>query len=725
MNTSIHSDQPIYEPADDLFGRWPFAKRMADIIRAWNDPSSLVIALYGEWGEGKTSILNLMAHSLRDTKETTILRFNPWRLGDEQQVLREFFRAISGTLGQSIAEKSTQTRVSELLKQYGDCLSAIPEPSVSIFGKFLSAVGRFFSSGTKAPPDVEQLKQEIDSILRKCKNRVVILIDDLDRLDYEEIDAIIRLIKLTGDFPYTTYVLAFNPDLVSEALQKKFPGGAESGHAFLEKIIQVALQIPPADISGLRKIAFQGVDKALNTAKVELKQEEIDKFVIYFERGFLDRLTSPRAAKRFANAVAFGVPLMEGEVNIPDYLLLESLRIFYPAVYKTIRDNSSMFLSHTESRTGQEAQKERDKFLGTVITSYGQENSRSIKEVIKYLFPQTESFLGGSNYGSDWQTSWTKELRLCSKEYFRRYFHYGVPPGDISNKAVENIAAVADKATAPDELINLLREKTHGQGWKVLIQKLREKENQLPPTSAKWLAISLARISADFPRERGLFSFSFSTFGQAAILIHFLLKNLSTTDRISIAKEVLAAPTPLHFASECYRWMRHSKDDKPEDRLFTDETLVELGQLIAARIREADKSAALYAAFPEDAPTFYYLWLANSPAGEVAKALEERFILEPRDAQKLIGIFVPTSWGMDSGLPSKSEFRREQYDQIAKLIPPERMAEILRKIYSPNITIPREFPYRVAEDDPYKLWTIQFLWIHEHIEPKDQAKLIQ
>ena len=444
MNTSIHSDQPIYEPDDDLFGRWPFAKRMADIIKGWNDPSSLVIALYGEWGEGKTSILNLMAHSLKDNTETTILRFNPWRLGDEQQVLREFFRAISSTLGQSIPEKPTQTRIAELLKQYGDYLSVIPDPSVLTFGRILAAIGRFFGASTKTTLDVEQLKQEIDSILRQCKKRVVILIDDLDRLDYEEIDAIIRLIKLTGDFPYTTYVLAFNPDLVSEALQKKFPGGAESGHAFLEKIIQVALQIPPADISGLRKIAFQGVDKALNTAKVELKQQEIDKFVIYFERGFLNRLTSPRAAKRFANAVAFGVPLMAGEVNVPDYLLLESLRIFYPSVYKTIRDNSAMFLPHTESRTREEAQKARREFLENVINSYGQENSNSIKEVITYLFPRTESFLGGSNYGRDWQISWTKELRLCSEEYFKRYFHYGVPPGDISNKTIEQILSLAD-----------------------------------------------------------------------------------------------------------------------------------------------------------------------------------------------------------------------------------------------------------------------------------------
>ncbi|HAF95184.1 MAG: hypothetical protein A2X34_08815 [Elusimicrobia bacterium GWC2_51_8] len=721
MKTSIHSDKPIQEPGDDLFGRWPFAKRMAEIIRHWDDPASLVIALYGEWGEGKTSILNLMAHSLKDSKGTTILGFNPWRLGDEQQVLREFFRVIASALGKSISEKTTRTHVADLFEKYGKCLSAIPEPSVSIFGKLLTSLGGAIGWNLRGPRDIEVLKQEIDGILRKCKKRVVILIDDLDRLNYEEIDTVIRLIKLTADFPYTTYVLAFNPVLVSEALQKKFPGGTESGQAFLEKIIQVALQIPPADIAALKKIAFQGIDNALDTAGIELKQQEIDKFVIYFERSFFGRLTSPRSAKRFANAVSFGIPLMAGEVNIPDYLLLESFRIFYPTVYKAIRDKSDFFLSHTEARIAESLQKERDEFLQNILNSYGPENARSIKEGLTYLFPQTESGLGGSSYGREWQITWAKELRLCSRDYCKRYFHYGVPPGDISNKAIEQIIEKAEKAISANELKTELQ-KIAGQGWKTFIQKLREKETQIPPNAAKNIAIVLAQTSADFPRERGLFSSSFSTAGQAAILVHFLIKSLSEKDRILIAKEILSDPTPLTFASECYRWLHHSKEDKPEDRIFTEAAIEELGKLISGRIKETDKAKALYESFPEDSPTFYYLWQAHSPTGEVAKVLEERFSREPKDAQKLLEIFIPTSWGMDSGLSSKSEFRREQYDQIAKLIPINKMAETLRKIYPPNEIVTNEFPYKLSGNDSHKLWTAQFLWIHDHIKsPKKET----
>ena len=77
---------------------------------------------------------------------------------------------------------------------------------------------------------------------------------------------------------------------------------------------------------------------------------------------------------------------------------------------------------------------------------------------------------------------------------------------------------------------------------------------------------------------------------------------------------------------------------------------------------------------------------------------------------------MPTSWGMESGLPRKSEFRRKQYDQITRLVPGESMAASLRKICPSAEITTKDFPYIIEGADSHKLWTAQFLWIHDHIE---------
>ena len=58
------SDAPVTKHEDDIFRRWPFAKRIANIISAQKDPSSIVIGIYGSWGEGKTHVLNFIEQEL-------------------------------------------------------------------------------------------------------------------------------------------------------------------------------------------------------------------------------------------------------------------------------------------------------------------------------------------------------------------------------------------------------------------------------------------------------------------------------------------------------------------------------------------------------------------------------------------------------------------------------------------------------------------------------------
>src|SRR4051794_17039671 len=91
-------DAPIASKDGDRFNRWPFAERIANVIATRTDPSSLVLGLYGPWGDGKTSVLNMMAEALSSHEDVILVPFNPWHFEDEQQLIRAFFDTLAESL---------------------------------------------------------------------------------------------------------------------------------------------------------------------------------------------------------------------------------------------------------------------------------------------------------------------------------------------------------------------------------------------------------------------------------------------------------------------------------------------------------------------------------------------------------------------------------------------------------------------------------------------------
>jgi predicted KAP-like P-loop ATPase len=81
-------DYPIQNPTEDKFNRWPFAKRIADTLRDREDPSCIVLGIYGAWGEGKTSVLNIIEAELEKSEKVVVVRFNPWYFSSEAVLIK-------------------------------------------------------------------------------------------------------------------------------------------------------------------------------------------------------------------------------------------------------------------------------------------------------------------------------------------------------------------------------------------------------------------------------------------------------------------------------------------------------------------------------------------------------------------------------------------------------------------------------------------------------------
>ncbi len=335
------SDRPLTDRQNDRLNRAPFAERIASALLGLPKRAGLVVGVHGPWGDGKTTVLNLLHADLDNSTDTVAVEFNPWRFTDEPAMLSGFFRVLAGSIRAKLTTK-------------GEDIAGWVEK----VGRYASVVDHRFGTAAdiaaaNAEAGLEELRARLFDALATADKRIIVLIDDIDRLDKHETQTLFRLIKACADFPNVCYVLAFDDTAVAKALGERYGAGDEqSGRAFLEKIIQVPLKLPVAAKDDLRSLCFDQVNAALTATGVDLTRDQVGEFIAGFDRGVSVRLTTPRAAKRYGNGLMFALPMLKGETNLVDLLLIEALRAFFPEVYDIVRENHTHFSGVEQARYG-------------------------------------------------------------------------------------------------------------------------------------------------------------------------------------------------------------------------------------------------------------------------------------------------------------------------------------------------------------------------------------
>lgn len=233
----LKSDNALQSPSEDKLGYNDFAKHLAQTLQRQTPEHEFVIGIYGEWGSGKSTVLNFLDYYLEEETDNSIivLRFNPWWFSGQHDLLEKFLLELRDGLGQDQFDD-----VRENLSNYARKISSIPIGTLlgyPVIDKILSDV-----PGTIEPDltDINTLKEKIDDGLQESENQIVVLIDDIDRLSSEEIQHIFRLVKSVADFPNITYVLAFDQGVVVPALKEE----GLKGNEYLEKIVQLPIHLP-------------------------------------------------------------------------------------------------------------------------------------------------------------------------------------------------------------------------------------------------------------------------------------------------------------------------------------------------------------------------------------------------------------------------------------------------------------------------------------------------
>lgn len=467
-NKAIRTDNPIAKKEADTLGRGGFSEKIGKAISQYDGLDSLVIGIYGRWGTGKTSVINMVLETVAaeaPTEESApiIINFRPWYFSGQDHLLEQFFKQMAIQI-QGILAKAGGT-VSETGKQIGNALTKFSKvlrpakyfaPVIGIPGelieKALNTVGEVGDSLTVAKGeevfDPNAVKEEIADKLKELNRKVIIVIDDIDRLTKTEIRQIFQLVKALADFPNTVYLLSFDKDIVCEALTDVQTGNANK---YLEKIIQVPFELPSIPPKSLHLHLTSNLDKIIGEDFNETLQAYWSSVYIHALKRYF---TNIREINRFLNLFQFEYSLLRNEVNIVDLIALTAIKSQDSKLYHFIHHNKEIFNGSSSDPEDMSAMARRimDKgeykeFLkNSYMTARDDfDKIEIIEPTLKEIFPYFNKLLSTHSFESDGNyKELKKSQRIADPEHFDRVFYLSVPEGQIPYTKLKEIIALQD-----------------------------------------------------------------------------------------------------------------------------------------------------------------------------------------------------------------------------------------------------------------------------------------
>lgn len=437
MARDIALGNPAVFPEEDEFNRAPFSRALADrIADLGNNQGAAVVGLYGRWGYGKSTVLNFLKFYLNEhhKNEVTVIDFNPWLFTEQKELLQSFFEMISAALN---IEADKVQDAARLLEKYSGVLGLIPG-----FGGGASKLAEQIGKNSQI-----SLEAQHDIIAQVSRDRptIVVLIDDLDRLDRSEVMLMLKLVRLNASLPRLVYVLAFDDDIISNVAGSAYSFGKDGGRQFLEKIVQFPFSIPAVGHERLIDYVVRHAKNACNRAGISLNERDWREFFQINDEHFSLRLTTPRQAIRYGAALDFAMPMLKDEVDPLQQMVIEGIRILFPELYEFIRDHVGQY---TQTTSQAQLVAAIDHLMGTPESA----DKSTVYFLADYLRKSSRNDV-------------MIRQPLGNTRYFNRYFEYSLRPGEISDKDWDSFLSVVyenDDADIAKRLSELAAKNANG-----------------------------------------------------------------------------------------------------------------------------------------------------------------------------------------------------------------------------------------------------------------------
>jgi molybdopterin-guanine dinucleotide biosynthesis protein len=489
----MHTDLPLKDNSTDKLGRHPFAFEIASgLVKSFKDNNeSIVLGINGTWGSGKSTLLNFIINEVEEisssiNQEIIVLRFNPWMFSGQKELQSVFLRELIVKLKNNSEKlKNASKKIAEFL-EYLNWVNYVHSGA----GEALKSLKNIFKKAGKEK-ELSELKNEIDNILIESKVKLYITIDDIDRLTPNEITDIFQLIKLNGNFANTVFILAYDQNVVQTALENQF---GENGKKYIEKIVQVDYTLPSISREDISRLFIDNLNILFNDKEITDKIKELNDSI----KGepFINLFSSLRDIYRFNNSIKLRLPSIFNELNILDFLLIESLRVFDQKAYKFIIDNKESLVYKSNNNINNFNFRSNDE-QSTQAFIESLDFNDLIKRILKRLFIVDTSY----NFNANTPDDLIRGKRVANESYFNRYFNLQLSNFDIQEYVFESFIN-ENTSKENEDILKQVQEK--GQ----LIQFLnwvKIKSKGCDEDKQQKIIESILIYSKNLPHKKGMF----------------------------------------------------------------------------------------------------------------------------------------------------------------------------------------------------------------------------
>jgi KAP family P-loop domain len=516
-----------------------------------------VIAVRGGFGDGKSSILNLLHKELRES--AIVVLFSSWLPDSQRTLVQDLFGDIASECNRAFIIPGLRKHLTKFAT-----IIAGTTPQLKILPDLLPTYTQ------------RQEIRDLGKSLGRLPKRVVVLLDEIDRMEKDEILTLLKVIRGAHILPNLTFVCALNQNHVEELTRNSFD---TDPHEFFEKFFPVAFDLPKPSPEILKKMLCDRIQEAFEGAhwfhNAEERNTFLDGLTELWNAALKPICSNIRKVNLFANDIHGTALLASGEVNALDLCALEALRRFFPAVYELIWRKAQFFsMSYEwwktrEHRTDAFLVQESDN-IGTQIkgVSKGDRDAAAIRGLLTAMFPdRVKELYSERPPSSKLDTTRLADLergkRIAHPDYLPVYFRYEVPDTIFSSREMADFIARMSSAKSPkerrevfDDLFSSLEDGSVRRYD--FIQKLVSGLGTVEADVAKSIALSLAanahRLGDDFLVSEGR---------RARVAVLAVAQLLSRSDEINafIMEVIFTASTDM-FAAQICRSLTNGKDNE-------------------------------------------------------------------------------------------------------------------------------------------------------------------
>lgn len=460
------SDKPILTSNDDKIGSSSFSKQLAKAICEFPAKETFVVGLYGAWGSGKTSILNMTMEYLSDLlrmgcgQNILIVPFNPWNFTSCNQLIDQFFKAILLKLDCN-DQTQKQKAVGDALKKYS-AIFGLAE-YIPVVGPFLKILPQLFNgmgeqlieSAEAKDNNILFQKEQVRNALNEFPGKIVVVIDDIDRLPNDQIRLIFQLVTSVADFPHMIYLLSFDKKVVSNALKDTQQC---DGEEYLEKIIQVPFEIPFVKSETIYGI-LHGELTALSPTETDPTYQK-EHWQSVFDNCISPYIKTLRDINRFINTLRFKFPPLAEEVNFIDLAGITAIQLFDAPVYEWIKRNKDDLLGwssrYLDAGLFGDKTDLKDQYHSIFQKIHPGEYQKSILAVAS-LYPVFSASIGESLEPPRADIDLRKYLSIASSNRFYSYFTLSLDDITIPQKDLNDSVDILNEFELNELLTKYLR----------------------------------------------------------------------------------------------------------------------------------------------------------------------------------------------------------------------------------------------------------------------------